>query len=65
MHTQNNTVQLSTGRVHKHTETLARRVVNTMTSKKTPEETRRQLRETLRSLFACTDIDKRRSRNRV
>jgi hypothetical protein len=36
-----------------------------MTSKKTPEATRRRLREALVSLFACTDIDKRRSLNRV
>lgn len=41
------------------------RVVNTMISDKTPRETRRKLREALVSLFACTDIDKRRSLNRV
>lgn len=61
MHTQNNTVPVSTGRVHKHTYTHARRVVRTMTSEKTPEATRRKIREALVSLFACTDIDKRRS----
>lgn len=65
MYRQNNTVQLSTGRVHKHTESLARRIVRTMTSEKTPEAIRRKLREALVSLFACTDIDKRRSLNRV
>ena len=65
MHTQNTTVRLSTGRVHKHTESFARRVVRTMTSEKTPETTRRRLREALVSLFACTDIDRRRSLNRV
>jgi hypothetical protein len=65
MYRQNNTVPVATGRVHKHTYTHARRVVNTMTSEKTPEETRRQLREALASLFACTNIDKRRSLNRV
>jgi hypothetical protein len=65
MYRQNNTVPVATGRVHKHTETFARRVVNTMASDKTPEATRRQLREALQSLFACTDIDKRRSLNRV
>jgi hypothetical protein len=36
-----------------------------MTSEKTPEETRRKLREALVSLFACTDIDKRRSLTKV
>lgn len=61
MHTKNTTVRLSTSRVHKHTETFARRIVRTMTSEKTPEETRRKLREALVSLFACTDIDRRRS----
>ena len=61
MYRQNNTVQLSTGRVHKHTETFARRIVNTMTSDKTPEETRRKLRKALKDLFATTDIDRRRS----
>jgi hypothetical protein len=65
MYRQNNTVQLSTGRVHKHTYTHARRVIRTMTSEKTPEEVRRKLREALVSLFACTDIGKRRSLNRV
>jgi hypothetical protein len=65
MYRQNTTVSLSTGRVHKHTETFARRVVRTMTSEKTPGATRRRLREALVSLFACTDIDRRRSLNRV
>jgi hypothetical protein len=65
MHRQNTTVPLSTGRVHKHTRSHARRIVNTMTSEKTPEETRRKLREALVSLFACTDIDKRRSLSKV
>jgi hypothetical protein len=65
MYRQNNTVPVATGRVHKHTYTHARRVVNTMTSEKTPEANRRNLREALASLFACTDIDKRRSLNRV
>lgn len=65
MYMQNTTVSVATGRVHKHTETFARRVVRTMTSEKTPEETRRRLRETLASLFACTDIDRRRSLNKV
>lgn len=65
MYRQNTTVPVATGRVHKHTESFARRVVNTMTSEKTPEETRRKLREALVSLFACTDIDRRRSLNRV
>src|SRR5919112_1899924 len=65
MYRQNNTVPLASGRVHKHTESFARRVVRTMTSEKTPEATRRRLREALVSLFACTDIDRRRSLNRV
>jgi hypothetical protein len=65
MRTQNNTVPVAAGRVHKHTETFARRVVNTMTSEKTPPETRRHLREALASLFACTDIDRRRSASKV
>jgi hypothetical protein len=65
MYRQNNTVPLSTGRVHKHTRTFARRIVRTMTSEKTPEATRRKLREALRSLFACTEIDQRRSLNKV
>jgi hypothetical protein len=65
MYRQNTTVPVAGGRVHKHTETYARRVVNTMTSERTPEETRRKLREALVSLFACTDIDKRRSLDRV
>jgi hypothetical protein len=65
MYRQNNTVPLSAGRVHKHTRSYARRVVNTMTSEKTPEATRHKLREALVSLFACTDMDKRRSLNRV
>lgn len=65
MHTQNTTVPVATGRVHKHTRTFARRIVNTMTSEKTPRETRRRLREALQTLFACTDIDRRRSLNRV
>src|SRR5919112_2693756 len=65
MYRQNNTVPLASGRVHKHTTSYARRVVRTMTSEKTPEATRRKLREALVSLFACTDIDRRRSLNRV
>jgi hypothetical protein len=65
MYRQNTTVPVATGRIHKHTETYARQVVNTMTSGKTPEETRRKLREALVSLFACTDIDKRWSLTRV
>lgn len=65
MYRQNNTVPVSSGRVHKHTETYARRVVRTMTSEKMPEVTRRKLREGLASLFACTDIDRRRSLTRV
>jgi hypothetical protein len=65
MRTQNNTVPVATGRVHKHTESYARRVVKTMTSEKTPPETRRKLREALVSLFACTDIDRRRSASKV
>jgi hypothetical protein len=65
MYAQNNTVPVATGRVHKHIETYARRVVNTVTSERTPEAIRRKLREALVSLFACTDIDKRRSLNRV
>jgi hypothetical protein len=65
MYRQNTTVPVAAGRVHKHTESFARRIVRTMTSEKTPEETRRKLREALRSLFACTDIDKRRSLSKV
>lgn len=65
MYRQNTTVPVATGRVHKHTETFARRIINTMTSEKTPEVTRRHLREALALLFACTDIDKRRSLTRV
>jgi hypothetical protein len=65
MYRQNTTVPLSTGRVHKHTTTYARRIVRTMTSEKTPPETRRKLREALVSLFACTDIDRRRSLTKV
>jgi hypothetical protein len=65
MQSQNNTVPVATGRVHKHTDSYARRVINTMTSEKTPEATRRKLREALQNLFACTDIDKRRSLTRV
>ena len=65
MYRQNNTVPLSAGRVHKHTESFARWIVRTMTSEKTPEETRRRLREALQALFAYTDIDKRRSLTRV
>src|SRR5919112_339315 len=65
MYRQNNTVPLASGRVHKHTTSYARRVVRTMTSEKTPEATRRKLREALVSLFTCTDIDRRRSLNRV
>jgi hypothetical protein len=65
MYQQNNTVPVATGRVHKHTESYARRVINTMTSEKTPEATSRKLREALPALFACTDIDKRRSLTRV
>ena len=65
MRTQHTTVPLASGRVRNQTTTYARRIVNTMTSEKTPEATRRRLREALISLFACTDIDKRRSLNRV
>lgn len=65
MYTQHTTVQLATGRVHQHTESLARRIVRTMTSEKTPEATRRRLREALTSLFAYTDIDRRRSLSKV
>lgn len=61
MRTQHTTVPLASGRVRNHTATFARRIVNTMTSEKTPPETRRELRETLKNLFACTDIDRRRS----
>jgi hypothetical protein len=65
MRTQHTTVPVATGRVHKHTRSFARRIVNTMTSSKTPPETRRKLREALVSLFACTDIDRRRSASKV
>jgi hypothetical protein len=65
MYRQNTTVPLSAGRVHKHTRSFARRIVRTMTSEKTPEETRRKLCETLVSLSACTDIDRRRSLTKV
>lgn len=61
MRTQHTTVPLAPGRVRNHTTSYARRVVNTMTSDKTPEETRRKLREALKDLFATTDIDRRRS----
>ena len=52
---------LTSGRVHKHTLRLARRLVKTMTSAQTPETTRRALRHALRQLFACTDIARRQS----
>jgi hypothetical protein len=61
MRTQHTTVPLSSGRVRNHTTSFARRIVNTMTSDKTPKETRRKLMEALKDLFATTDIDKRRS----
>ncbi len=61
MRTQHNTVPLASGRVRNHTASFARRIVRTMSSEKTPPETRPKLREALKNLFACTDIDKRRS----
>ena len=65
MYNQNIIVPLTSGRVHKHTVRLARRIVNTMTSAQTPEATRRVLRRALQSLFACTDIGRRQSLNKV
>jgi hypothetical protein len=65
MYRQNNTVPLTSGRVHKHTVTHARRIVKTMTSAQTPEDTRRALHHALRRLFACTDIGRRQSLAKV
>jgi hypothetical protein len=65
MHPQNITVPLSSGRVHKHTESYARRIVKTMTNEKTPEATHHKLRQALQRLFACTDISKRSSLTKV
>jgi hypothetical protein len=61
MYTQNITVPLKSGRVHKHTESYARRVLKTMTNEKTPEATHHKLRQALQRLFACTDINPRSS----
>jgi hypothetical protein len=58
-------VPVSSGRVHKHTESFARQIVNTLKSDKTPEKTRRALRRTLQRLFDTTDIGKRRSLTKV
>ncbi|MBD0370315.1 MAG: hypothetical protein ICV60_05730 [Pyrinomonadaceae bacterium] len=58
-------VPLSSGRIHKHTTTYARRIIHTMTSDHTPQPTRRALRRALQRLFDCTDIGKRRSLTRV
>jgi hypothetical protein len=65
MHPQNITVPVSTGRVHKRTESYAHRIVKYMTSDKTPEATRHKLREALQRLFACTDISRRSSLTKV
>jgi hypothetical protein len=65
MHSQNITVPLSSGHIHKRTESYARRIVKYMMSDKTPEATRHKLREALQRLFACTDISKRRSLTKV
>jgi hypothetical protein len=65
MHAQNITVPLSSGRVHKHTESYARRIVKYMMSDKTPEATRHKLRQALQRLFACTDINPRSSLTKV
>jgi hypothetical protein len=65
MQQQNNTVRIESGRVHKHTINLARRVVKTMTSDKTPDEIRYKLREALQGLFACTNIGKSKSLSNV
>jgi hypothetical protein len=59
------TVPLASGRIHNHTQTFARRIVKYMTSDKTPEATRRKLREALQRLFACTDISPRSALTKV
>ncbi len=65
MKRHSNTVPVSGGRVHKYTITNARRLVNILTSNKTPERTRAALRRTLQNLFDQTDIGKRASLTRV
>jgi hypothetical protein len=63
--TNSSTVPVASGRVHKHTESFARQIVNTLTSDKTPEKTRRALRRTLQRLFDTADIGGRASLTKV
>lgn len=65
MHAHSTTVPVARGRVYKHTESHARRLVSTMTSDKTPATVRRKLRRALERLAACTDLPARRSLNKV